>query len=163
MISNDAQSNLYAWTLGLSDSRDLCYRLDDRRKEVGLPIALHFLHHASQALQPHSRIDGGFWQRRERTIRAPIVLHEDEIPELEKPFPFFHLFLHRRFSMVAVPMDFTARATGAGLPHRPEIIFFTEFENAVFGKMFLPKFCGLIIFFKDGDDKTAFVELHDFG
>ena len=44
----------------------------------------HVLHDRARTLEAHARIDVLLGQRRQRAVRVELVLHEDEVPELEE-------------------------------------------------------------------------------
>ncbi len=61
---------------------------DDRREDVRVIVVRDTLQRGGDPLEPRARIDGWLWQRHERPVRLPIILHEDEVPDLEKATGF---------------------------------------------------------------------------
>jgi len=85
---------------------------------------MHPLHDGRQAFQPHAGVDRGARQRVQRTLAVAVVLHEDQVPDLDKAVTV----LFRRTGWAAghlrsvVIEDLRARAARAGVAHRPEVV-----------------------------------------
>ena len=166
MVSDDAEAGSIrrAWAVGglrlshfLSELRSAG---DDFAESVGVVVGGDFLKDRSDALEARSRVDRRLRQRGELARRVAIVLHEHQIPELHVAVA---VATHgaRGFAAAvlsaAVDEKFRARSAGAGIAHRPEVIFFSEAVNAVFGNAFLlmPDFGGFIVLFEDRDKEAV--------
>src|SRR5437899_12211947 len=66
----------------------LADRSDDRLEKIGIIIARLALDHGREALQPHAGVDAGPGERMERALLVPVILHEDQVPELHDPVAF---------------------------------------------------------------------------
>ncbi len=112
--------------------------VDDVGEEVGEVVRLHPLQHGGEALQPHPRVDGGRRERVEVAVRVAVVLHEDEVPDLQELSLLAQLLellpghLGAALALGAqVEVDLAARAAGAGVGHLPEVVLVAQPEDAL--------------------------------
>ena len=100
----------------------------DRLVAVGLVdgAVRHVLDDRRQPLESHPRIDVLLRQRRQLPVRMLLVLHEDEVPDLEKAVA---ARAGRRAGRVAaavlgapVPVDLRVGAARSGAADRPEVL-----------------------------------------
>ncbi len=105
------------------DADRILRRADQAAEEVDLVVVVDALEDRRDALQAHAGVD-----RRARQVeplaRELLVLHEDEVPDLDEPVA---VFLRRARGaapdMVAVvEEDLRARAAGTGVAHAPEVV-----------------------------------------
>ena len=102
---------------------------DERREDVRVVVRLLALQHRAHALEAHPRVHALRGQRIERAVALAVVLHEDQVPDLD------HLrrpgvdHLGRAAVLRVVEMDFAARAAGARLAHFPEIVLLAEAQD----------------------------------
>jgi hypothetical protein len=97
---------------------------DQGAHEVGVVIVMLALQHRRDALEAHPGVD-----RRARQVdpllgRHLLVLHEDEVPDLDEAVAVL-IGAARGPAGDARPMieeDLRARSAGAGIAHRPEIV-----------------------------------------
>ena len=61
---------------------------EQRRKQVGVIVRRHTLHEGGDALETGARIHRRFGERYQRTIYLAVVLHEHQVPELQKATRF---------------------------------------------------------------------------
>ncbi len=65
-------------------------RLGDQCLErVGVVIVVHALHDGGDALQPHTGVDARARQVKARAVGLLLILHEDEIPDLDETVAVF--------------------------------------------------------------------------
>jgi hypothetical protein len=57
---------------------------DERQKEVGVEVRLLALHDRGDPLQPRAGVHRGRGQRHQRSAGLPVVLHENEVPDLQE-------------------------------------------------------------------------------
>jgi hypothetical protein len=74
--------------LAVRDPRLLFDPLHERLITVGAVDGRHVLEDPGRPLEPHTRIDVLSRERRQRSVRVELELHEDEVPELEEPLAF---------------------------------------------------------------------------
>ena len=88
--------------IGAADQ--LTNAIDQRQEHVGVKIVVLALHDGGDSLQPRTRVHRRLRQRSERAIGRAVVLHEDEIPDLQES-PFFcqplEFSLRNYFSVLA--------------------------------------------------------------
>ncbi len=117
---------------------DLDRLRDDRLKQIGVEIRGHILHDGGDALEPGPRIDRGFREILPRAVGLQVILHEDEVPDLEL-LPLLvqadELFGGELPSAALVfgtkvDVQLGVRAGGAGIGHLPEIILVAEAEDS---------------------------------
>src|SRR5581483_5335134 len=103
-------------------------RLEDRLEEVGLIVAQDPLADGGDPLQSHTGIDARLRKRGQLSLRVAVVLHEDEVPDLQvavavaAPDP-------GAAGMDPLPLvdqDLGAGPAGAGFSHRPEVVLLAE-------------------------------------
>ena len=130
-------------------------RLDQGAEQVDGVIVVGALQHRGDALQPHAGVD-----RRPRQLDAGaagllLVLHEDEIPDLDEAVAVgFGRAGRAAGNVVAVVVeDFRARAARAGVAHGPEIVRRRDADDAPVRQAgdLLPQVEGLVVVGIDGD------------
>src|ERR1043165_4779344 len=82
MVRDDAQRYIRGICSAVLDIEDLASFLDDRAEQVGVVVADFPLENRRHTLQAHARIDRRFWKRCKVSLRIAIVLHEDQVPNL---------------------------------------------------------------------------------
>ena len=83
MVSDHAHSHIGLLRRAVGHTGDLCDLADKRLEDIGVVIGLLSLHRHTEALQPHAGIDDVGGQCLEVAIGHTIVLHEDEVPDLD--------------------------------------------------------------------------------
>ena len=117
------------------------------REYVRVIVVRHTLERSSNPFESRTRIDGRLGQRHERTVRLTVVLHEDEIPDLEESprLSAFDEGLERILIVLLCPLAACARrvapvvgevrkvdidlrtgTTRSGVGHLPEVVFVTQ-------------------------------------
>ena len=139
--------------------------VDDGADEVGLVIGELALQHGGDALESHAGIDGGARERRQLAGDVAIVLHEDEIPDLDEAAAgvvrkLFVLAAGFRGFDAKVVVDLGARTAGAGLAHLPEVILLVQAEDAALrnARHLLPELLGFVVLAEDGDVEAVLGE-----
>ena len=132
---------------------------DQMLKQIGVEHIVHALHHGGEAFEAHAGVDGGAGKVLPPAIGELLVLHEDEVPDLDKAVAVFIRAAGRAAGdgWAVVVEDFGARAAGAGIAHRPEIVRGGDTDDTLVwqARDLLPQSCGLIILGIDGDEKTV--------
>ena len=114
--------------LGLAegDAALLCDPVHDRLVAVGLVHGANVLDDRREPLEPHARVDVLLRQRRQRSVLVLLVLHEDEVPELEVAVT---AGTRGRAAGIAaavlwppVPVDLRVRSARPRPAHRPEVL-----------------------------------------
>ena len=143
-------------------------KLNEILQKIGIVVGRNILKNGRHAFQTHTRIDAGMRERRHIAFFIAVELHENEVPNLKPTvavaFADTAVGAAGKF-FAAIVMDLTAGAAGAGIAHRPEVIFFTEAENTV-GRdpcHLLPEFKSFVIVVIDGDIEMFFIEFQNFG
>ena len=97
---------------------------DQRDEQVDGVIVVRALQHGGDALEPHAGVDRGPRQVDALAALELLVLHEDEVPDLDEAVAFGIGRAGRAAGDVraVVVEDFRAGAAGAGLAHGPEIV-----------------------------------------
>ena len=128
--------------------------LDQRPERVGVVIIVNALHHSSDALQPHAGVDAGPGQFRYDLVRFLLILHEDEVPDLDETVA---ILLRRSgraapYMVAMVVEDFRAGTAGSAVTHRPEIVLGRDADDPLFGQArnLLPQVERLVIRVVDG-------------
>ena len=90
------------------------------------------LQHRRNAFKPHPGVDGRLGKSCAAAVCVLLVLHEDEIPDLDKAVAIFVRRAGRasRHMFAMIEKDLRIRTAGAGIPHLPEIAFCPEPDDA---------------------------------
>ena len=140
-------------------------RVDDRQKEVGVEHGIESLHHGEDPLQAHAGVDVLAGQVAQRAVGVAVVLHEDEVPDLDE-------------ARVATVLGATVVAIGrpevhedlrigparARVAHRPEVVLVAHALNALGAHTDLvdPELLGLVVALVHRDPEAIAVEAEDF-
>ena len=124
MIGDDPQRGI----LQIADAGYNCNILDQALEQIDLIIAVHVLHHRSDALQPGAGIYRRLRQRGHGSIGFTIVLHKHQVPDFYIAIAIF--IRTARWStghIFAVVIEyFRTGPTGSGVPHCPKIILLPQ-------------------------------------
>ena len=134
----------------LFDSRD------EREKKIGVVVGSDPLEHRGDSLQPGARVHRRSGERDHFAARLPVVLHEDQVPDLEEATRFgaFDEGIERELPALGVSplargagrerpvardvrevhVDLRARPAGTGVGHLPEIVAVAQRVDARVGK-----------------------------
>ena len=130
---------------------------DQRREQIDGVIVVRALQHRGDALEPHAGVDRGPRQVDALAAGKLLVLHEDEIPDLDKAVAVGVRRAGRPAgNVVAVVVeDFRARAAGAGVAHRPEIVGAGDAQNFLVRQAgnLLPQLEGVVVVDIHGDQQ----------
>ena len=107
-----------------SDPRGLGRGQDQRAKQVDVVIVVLALQYRGDAFEPHAGVDRGARQVDPRAARNLLVLHEDEVPDLDKTVTVLIGAAGRAAGdpLAVIVEDLRARTARSGVAHRPEII-----------------------------------------
>ena len=135
---------------------------DQRAQRVGVVVVVLALQDRGEPLQPHAGVDGRPRQRHAGAGRAFLILHEDQVPDLDEPVAVFvrRAWRATRDLLAMVVEDFRARAAGAGIAHAPEIVRGRDADDAAVGQAgdLAPDDRGFLILRIDGDQEFGFVQ-----
>ncbi len=108
--------------------------LHDRHDEIGIVVGGGILQNGDDPFEAHAGIDARLGQRRHVAGLVAVELHEHQVPDLKKAVALASQPAVRAAAEGGAPvdMDFGARTAGAGIAHRPEIVFFTEPDDPLF-------------------------------
>ncbi len=97
---------------------------DEMAEDVDVIIVVDALEHRGDALEPHAGVDRGRGQRHARAVGPLVVLHEDEIPDLDIAVAVGLRTAGRaaRHLGTVVVEDLGTGPAGPGITHRPEIV-----------------------------------------
>ena len=104
-------------------ARQLARRADQVPEQIDVVVGMHPLHDRSDALEPHAGVDRGLRQACHLAVGAALELHEDQVPDLDVAIAFLIGRAGRAAGNLrsVVVEDLAARATRAGVAHRPEV------------------------------------------
>src|SRR5690606_1801165 len=133
--------------------------LYQRTEKIDVVIIMNALQNGRHALKPHAGVDRGFRQRRFRSVRMPLELHEDEIPYLNEPVAILVGRPRRtagNFGSMVVK-DLRARTAGARIAHGPEIVARRNTDDSRLGQArdLSPKLERFVVRVVDGDRQTV--------
>ena len=156
MVGDDAGRRLLR-PVGV-DAGEVGDLADDRREQVDLVVVVRPLQHRGDALEPHAGVDRGLRQVDALAARQLLVLHEDEIPDLDEAVAVGVRRARRpaRDVRAVVVEDFRARAAGADVAHLPEIVGAGDADDLLVrqSRDLLPELERLIVVDIDGDGQA---------
>ena len=139
VVGDHAHRHVVLGVLAVGLARPAADRLEEGCEEVGVVVGELALHDRRHPLEAHAGVDAGRGQGVERPLGVAVVLHEDEVPDLEPPValaldaearPAGRLLAAGK--VVALEeVDLGAGPAGAGLAHGPEVVLRPELEDPV--------------------------------
>ena len=133
--------------------------MDQRLQEIDPVVVVRALHDGGNALQAHAGIDRRLRQVDALVRRDLLVLHEDEVPDLDEAVAIGIRTAGRAAWNVrpVVVEDLRAGAAGSGLTHRPEIVRAGNADDAVVRQAgnLLPQRMRNVVFGVDGDEQAV--------
>jgi len=132
MVGDDAVRNLLR-PVGIDAGR-FGAGADQRPHQVDVVVVVLALQHRGDALEAHAGVDRRPRQMRALAVGLRLVLHEDEIPDLDVAVAVGVGRAGRTAGnlVAVVEEDFRARAARAGVAHRPEIVVGGDADDARF-------------------------------
>ena len=124
MVGDDPQRWIGQDRRPAADARKFPGPPHEARKEIDLEIAVHALQHRGHALKPHPGIDAWRGQGSKLAVGGAVELGEHQVPNLDVTVAVLIGGTRRaagHFGAVVVE-DLGARAAGAGIAHRPEVV-----------------------------------------
>ena len=132
--------------------------LDQRPHQVGVIVVVLALQQRADPLQPHAGVDGLHVQRAHRAVLELLVLHEDQVPDLDEAVAILVRAARRAAGdlVAMIEEDLGAGATGTGRAHLPEIVRRRDADDAVVGQArdLLPDLHSLIVGVIDRDQQA---------
>ena len=120
-------------------ARQLLAELDERGEQVGLVYRRDVLHDARHPLDAEAGVDVLRGQLGERAVRLELVLHEDEVPELEEALGVVARAVGVRAEVrAAVEVELGAGPARAGRAGLPEVVLAAEENDALVGDAHRP-------------------------
>jgi hypothetical protein len=130
---------------------------DQGLEQVDVVVVVLVLEDCGDTLEPHARIDRRAGKIEANAIRGLLILHEDEIPDLDEAVTVGVRRARRaaRDPLPVVVEDLRAGAAGSGVPHAPEIVGGRNAHDTLVRQAgdLLPKSVRLLVLGKDGDEK----------
>ena len=83
MVSDHTHSHIALGACTILDAREGSDRLDHRSEDVGIVVGRLPLQSHTETLEAHTGIDHLIRQRLQATISLAVILHEDEVPDLD--------------------------------------------------------------------------------
>ena len=160
VISQDAQGDVRGLICAIATSGQRLCGLEQACVGPGGEDRIGPLEHREDALEARTGVDRLLRQIAQLACGIAVVLHEDEVPDLDEPL----LAAVGRPTVGAVGralvvVDLRARSTGSGLPHPPEVVLTEALDP--FGRHtdeVTPDGCRLIIAVVDGDPEPVSLE-----
>ena len=147
-------------------ARGVCRGLNQVAHQVGFVVVVLALQQRANPFQPHASIDGLHFQWRHRAVSKLLVLHENDVPNLDKTVAIFVRRAGRTAPnmLTVVVENLGARAAGTGGPHLPKVIRRRDPNDPLFGDTDLfPDLKGFIVCVVNSRIKTVLVDPEVFG
>ena len=138
MVCDDTHSDIRLSICPVFDTRQGSDRLDHRSEDIGIVVRSLALHRHTETLEAHPRVDDTIRQGLERTISLAVVLHEDEVPDLDD---LWVALIDERKAVYSpsllvganIYMDLGARTAGALVTHLPEVVVLIAVDDPLLG------------------------------
>ncbi len=176
MVGHDSHGDVGLLVGAVFHARDVGYFVEERSEHVGVVVGVFVLHGSYETFEAHAGVDVVVGERFEFAVCFTVVLHEDEVPDLDDLWVVFvdEVSSAYLFALVVgahVYMDFGAGAAGACVAHFPEVVVFVAVDDAVFVDVLGPGVegfgvAGHAVFFgafEYCDVESVFVEAYDVG
>ena len=155
VVGDDAHGHVDRFVLAVGEAREFGDFTNDGLEHVGVVVRRLALHHTHQALEAHAGIDDFVGQSLERTVGLAVVLHEDEVPNLDNEgVVFVHQLCtgHGGFLGIGavVDVDFRARAAGTCVAHLPEVVVLVAVDDVVLREIAFPNGGSLVVALQTG-------------
>ncbi len=133
--------------------------LDQRAEQVDVVIVVLALEHRGDALKPHAGVDRRARQLDPLSGRLLLVLHEDEVPDLDEAVAVLVGAAGRTAGdlRAVVVEDLRAGPARAGIAHRPEIVRGGDADDLFVGQAgdLGPQRSGDVVLAVDGDQQPV--------
>ena len=131
-------------------AREVLDLLDDGLEDVGIVVGVLALEDADEALEAHTRINHVHAELLQRPVAAAVVLHEDEVPDLDDlGIVLVDQFAARRQRLqlvgAIVDMDLRAGTAGARVAHLPKVVVLVAVDDMVLGHVLPPELGRLFV------------------
>ncbi len=137
-------------------------RRDQRLEQVDVVIVVRALQHRGDALKPHAGVDGGMRERHALAAGELLILHEDEVPDLDEAVSVLIRAAGRpAFDVRTVIVEnLRAGPARADIAHRPEIVGAGDADDLLVRKAgdLSPQRRRLLIVGIDGDQQALRIE-----
>ena len=128
--------------------------VDQRLERVGVVIVVDALEHRGEPLEAHAGVDAFLGQLGDDLVVRLLVLHEDQIPDLDEAVAVLVGRARRaaRDMVTMVIEDFGAGPARAVRAHGPEIVLGRDADDPAFGQArdLLPQVEGFVVGMIDG-------------
>ncbi len=156
MVGDDAVAHPVRPVWGLAG--ELGRGEDEGAQDVGVVIVVLALKDGGDALEPHAGVDRGFGKRAAHPGRILLILHEDEVPDLDEAVAI-RIRASRRAARdlrAVVVEDLRAGAAGPGIAHPPEIVRGGDGDDPLRGQArdLAPEQSRLLVLGIDGDQEA---------
>ena len=163
VIRVDAERYVGFRVVSIGDAEQFGRAVDYGPDQICVVVRKLALHHRGDALQTHSRVDRRARQRGQDAIGRTLILHEDQVPDLDKAAAAVvrkMLSLASRFGGFGseIVVDLRAGSARPRVAHLPEIVRFIQAKDTVFrnARDPLPKRFGVVVVAKDRNVQLIF-------
>ena len=150
MVGHYSHSHIDVLLLAITEAAEVADGFDDGLEDVGIVVGLLALNGANQAFEAHAGVDNVHSKRFEMSISLALVLHEDDVPDLDNlRVVLVDEFAARHFSLflsrTTIEMNLRARSARTCVAHFPEVIMLVAVDDVVGRNVLQPVACSLII------------------
>ena len=165
VVGHDAQPDVGRLVAAVRLPGDRLGHLEHRHVQVGVVERVDPLDDRQDPLEAGAGVDARAGQRLGAAVGAPVVLHEDQVPDLDEPLGA----AEGRPAVGAVGRalvdeDLAARPAGAGVAHLPEVVVAQALDPlGPDAHGVAPDGLGLVVGLVDGHPQPVAVDAQDLG
>ena len=143
----------------------LLHGTDDRHKKLSVVVTEFAFFDRHHPFQPHAGVDGGFGQRVQIALAISFVLHENEVPNLQKAIPVAPhvIFGAVKVLLALIVKDFAAGPARTRVAHLPKVVFITHAVDAALVNMLGPNLSRFVVAFMHRDVELLLGQRQHFG
>ena len=167
MVGDYAERNVFNGVIVIFNAGNFADFFHDVLNGVNLEKVINALHYACKSFKAHTGIDVRVFHAFIVAFAVGIELGENKVPDFDETVAITSngaVGASAAMFNAAVKINFGAGSAGTGTDF-PEVILFSETENAVFGKAdyVVPNIISLVVVLINGDVEFIFRKFDNFG
>src|SRR5947209_11783337 len=134
VVGEDAQGDVGLFALAIACLSQCREMINDGAEQVGIEDRFLALHHHREALQTHAGVNIFLGQRCTGTIKVMVILHEDEVPDLQEALTIttrLAISLPTTVLYTTIIINLRVRSTRTRGPRRSPPVIFQAYNRLI--------------------------------